>query len=418
MIASPLNEQGIASFVTDASPNNQIAISSKGNYGLATYNNNGTAWNYYTSATLSGNFETGKGYTLKRNINGIVSFKGYLKTEDTEVNIAQAANNWNLIGNPYPSYISVNDFLDENGSIGSSSLSDLNEAIYLWDATENSGLGGYVPKNYSDSYKISPGQGFFVNAGSNTTVKFKESMQSSETTSFARSQNDGFQIKLQITDGEKVKSTRIKYLKAATKNFDTGYDAGIFTGESTNFNIYTSLIDNSTNSKLALQCLPINDLENTIVPIGLNSSKKEITFSINLENSPSSIKVFLEDRLLNTFKRLDEVNSFYKITLTDDVSRTGRFYIHTTQSSLYIDDNQTFNPINVYEFGNSTLKITGLENNKLELKIFSTLGQQIIDTSFKPNDIKEISLPQINTGIYIVQMITESGILSKKIKLN
>ena len=122
--------------------------------------------------------------------------------------------------------------------------------------------------------------------------------------------------------------------------------------------------------------------------------------------------------MLNTFKRLDEVNSFYKITLTDDVSRTGRFYIHTTQSSLYIDDNQTFNPINVYEFGNSTLKITGLENNKLELKIFSTLGQQIIDTSFKPNDIKEISLPQINTGIYIVQMITESGILSKKIKLN
>ena len=50
------------------------------------------------------------------------------------------------------------------------------------------------------------------------------------------------------------------------------------------------------------------------------------------------IKVFLEDRNTNTFTRLDEANATYKVTLTEALDGVGRFYIHTTQSALSIDN--------------------------------------------------------------------------------
>jgi NurA-like 5'-3' nuclease len=42
-------------------------------------------------------------------------------------------------------------------------------------------------------------------------------------------------------------------------------------------------------------------------------------------NLLSRFKVFLEDRIPNTFARLDKVNSIYKVILTETLNGIGRF---------------------------------------------------------------------------------------------
>ncbi len=63
-----------------------------------------------------------------------------------------------------------------------------------------------------------------------------------------------------------------------------------------------------------------------VIPVGVNAAVgKEITFSADALNLPTDIKVFLEDRLTNTFTRLEETNSEYRVTLTESLNGVGTF---------------------------------------------------------------------------------------------
>ena len=66
---------------------------------------------------------------------------------------------------------------------------------------------------------------------------------------------------------------------------------------------------------------------------------------------------------------------------------------------------------------NSNLRITGLQNGEASVKIFNILGKQVLQKSFTANGAKDIPLPNLATGIYIVQLQNEAGSLSKKIIL-
>jgi hypothetical protein len=155
-----------------------------------------------------------------------------------------------------------------------------------------------------------------------------------------------------------------------------------------------------------------------VVPVGIHTEAgKEITFSLNTSSFASYLKIFLEDRLTNTFTRLDEANSNYKITTTIALNGIGRFYIHTSRSSLTIKDIALEN-IGIYKTNASTLRITGLQNNsKTNVTLFNLTGKQVLNTSFKSNGLKDIALPKLATGVYIVKLKTDTGLFSKKIIL-
>ena len=174
-------------------------------------------------------------------------------------------------------------------------------------------------------------------------------------------------------------------------------------------------------SRLSFACekqsLPKDNCENMIIPIGLNAdSGKEITFSSEAQNLPSGIKVFLEDKLTNTFTRLDEANSDYKITLTENTNGIGRFYLHTKSSVLNVDDVIVEN-ISIYKTDNSNLRIVGIPQGKSDIKIFTILGKEVLNSSFTSTGVQNITLPKVATGVYIVHLETETGTLNKKITL-
>ena len=393
------------------------------NVGIATYNNTSDAngqW-VYTEDTDMGTFNTGQGYAIKRDATGSdIGFTGTVQTANfsavISVNDIDGANEnrWTLIGNPYPSYINVNTLLSllENAT----ALEDNREAIYVFD---NNKVGGAGYSAVTTGY-IRPGQGFFVNSNSaSTSLTISRDMLGHQAgVTLYKNSPLNTSVNLMISDGTNSKSTEINYLEGTTTGLDPRFDIGAFNGVSsaTAFNIYSQLVTNNLGVDFAKQSLPDANYEKMIIPIGVSALKgKEITFSAKSFNLPDGLKIFLEDRANNTFTHLDKTDASYKVTLSENLNGIGRFYMHTSAQSVLSVNNALLESVSIYKLDNTTLRVVGLFQGNAGVKLFSLLGKEIISTSFKSKEVKDISLPKLATGIYIVQLETEKGKLNKKI---
>ncbi|TMM32476.1 T9SS type A sorting domain-containing protein [Polaribacter aestuariivivens] len=411
LVASPVDGKNINDFFGDVATNGTKR-------GIAPYINTNAAtfkWNYYLNTDTPGFFTNAKGYTLKKSIAGTLNFSGSVNTNNAGVSIQVDAtgDQFNAIGNPYPSYINSGTFLD---NVPGTRLTE--KTIWLWDTEANGGVGEYITKNSATAYKVAPGQGFFVKALNTGNVTFTEAMQTHVGGDTFLKQEPRPEITLSITDGISVKNTEIFYIKNKTTGFDDGYDSSMFSGVANPFAVYTQLVTNSKGENLAIQTLPNVDYNSMIVPVGINASKgKEITFSLHANNFPDGLKIFIEDKENNTFTRIDESNSNYKITLNTTQNGIGRFYLHTTSAALSVDTSVNLNNVSVYKINSNTIRINGLYKEKAKISIFSILGKQVLSTSFKSSGINDVQLPNLSKGVYLVKLITEKGELTQKIIL-
>ncbi|MFY9243937.1 MAG: T9SS type A sorting domain-containing protein [Polaribacter sp.] len=155
-----------------------------------------------------------------------------------------------------------------------------------------------------------------------------------------------------------------------------------------------------------------------IVPVGISADAgKEISFSTEIENLPTDIKVFLEDKTTNTITRLDELNSEYKVTLNEALNGTGRFYLHTKSSSVLNTNDLELASISIYKSNNETLTLKGNLEGEVSFKLYNILGKQVIGSTFKVNNVKNIKLPNLAKGVYVVNIETNKGTITKKIIL-
>jgi len=425
LISSPVSLQDINTFTVSNVAINAIATSGI-NYGISPYNNNGSSWNYYTTSSITGagNFISGKGYSALRTSAGDITFTGNFLASDVSIAITDgSSNSWNLIGNPYPSYIPANSDADETANFITINSADLHasyQAIYFWNGSS------YAPINHaSGSRFIAPGQGFFVNAiTGGSTVDFTETMQSHQSTDvFSKTKTTTWPgITLNITDGNINKSTEIIYTPGSTTGLDSGYDAGMFTGVSNSFSVYTHLVSESKGINFSLQSLPDNDYENNVIPIGVHvEAGKEFTFSTHSINLPKGLMVFLEDIDKNTMTRLDELNTKHKIIVEDAIQGVGRFYLRTSTTDLRktLDLNSSnLNQIQMYMISPRTLRVAGLKNGFINFKIYTILGKRILHKNIQSSNIIDIIIPNnIKEGIYIIKVETSNGNINKKVFL-
>ena len=93
--------------------------------------------------------------------------------------------------------------------------------------------------------------------------------------------------------------------------------------------LFRSIEDNGVDFQI--QCLPDNNYENLVVPVGLVAVKgATVTFKATSFNLPSEIKVYREDKIEVKVTLLDGSNS-YVVTLGADSKGAGRFYLKTTK---------------------------------------------------------------------------------------
>ena len=373
-------------------------------------------WRYLQSDdSNNGSFNVGQGYGVITSSSTTVSFIGTgINTSSQTRAITTDVSNFNMVGNPFTSFLNLGNFFVDNPK---TTVLAETEA-YFWNGssydTKTSGL--------HSTYEIAPGQGFFIEAAVDTNLTF----DISDTNHLANTAEgaDTFQkssrpeIHLFLSDGATSRYSNIYYINGTTTGFDNGYDGKLFGGVSHPFALYTHLVSGSEGKYFQLQSLPKDNYENMVIPIGINADAgKEITFSTETLNLPTGLKVYLEDRETNTFTRLDELGNKYTIILNETSHGIGRFYLHTTESTLSSNTNSVFKNIRIYKTDHTSLRIIGLSPGKTTVKLFNMLGKQLLNSSFTTNDVHDISLPQLSTGIYLIQLESEKGTLNNKIIL-
>jgi hypothetical protein len=372
-------------------------------------------WRYLQSDdSNNGSFNVGQGYGIITSSSTTVSFIGNgINTTSQTRSITTDVSDFNMVGNPFTSFLNLGDFFVDNPK---TTVLAETEA-YFWNGisydTKTSGL--------HSTYEIAPGQGFFIEAADDTNLTF----DISDTNHLADTAEgaDTFQkssrpeIHLFLSDGATSRYSNFYYIDGTTTGFDSGYDGKLFGGVTQSFALYSHLVSDSEGKHFQLQSLPKDNYENMVIPIGISADAgKEITFTADALNVPSGLKVFLEDRQTNTFTRLDETNSEYKVTLTETLNGVGRFYMHTTESALSTED-VILNSVRIFKTNASTLKITGLPQGKTSFYLYNILGKEMMTTIFTSNGNKEISLSKLASGIYLAKIQTEKGAITKKIIL-
>jgi hypothetical protein len=396
--------------------NNDIATGSGTNRGISMYQN-GVAdptkgqWTYVQTGG-SGTFEMSTGYALRRASAGTVSFTGTYpigaKPATVTSPTAVGTNKFNLVGNPYPTYLSVSDFYSVNAT---SKFTE--ETIWIW----NQATGGYVQKTsgLDGTFQIAPGQAFFISSADAVDIFFFQYLGTNQSDTFLKT--DRTQVNLQITSNNNTSSTELFYLAQGTNDFDNGYDASKFSGVASDFSLYTSQISNGSKN-LGRQVLSNENVESLVVPLGIKATAgQEITFTAEPMNLPEGIKVFLEDRQNNTITRLDEANATYKVTLLEATDGTGRFFLHTKASGVLSTDAIALQNVSFYKTSNETLRVVGLTQGTANMKVFNVLGKQVLNTTFQSKGANDIALPKLATGMYIVQLQNDNGKINKKIIL-
>lgn len=417
VVAAPVSGQSVKDFVENSANNIRVNTTVTPNrYAVGYYDDSrsaGDKWVYYTVDDLASNsitFEKGQSYAISRASNGSVSFTGTVETAD--VNKSVVVSEWNALGNPYTAFLPINEnsginFINDNLA----SFDPTYVGVYVWDNTQSK----YIAKTLvSGESSLAPGQGFFVKTtGSASTMAFKQAqrmVQPATGGTFGKNSNIPT-IELSIASkGVKV-NTNISYRNNASNGLDAGYDIGNFDGAE--LDIYTRLLDGSSEKNFTYQSLPLNSKEPIIIPVGIKAKEGAVvTISGKGVSLPVGVEMYLEDRELGKFINLNEED--YSLTIAKATNGIGRFYLHT--KAKVETPAVTLADIAIYNVNNQ-LFVKGIYGDYSKLSMYNTLGAVVYTHHFKGTGNNTIDLPSVETGLYVIRLETNIGTKTKKIIL-
>ncbi|CAL2111261.1 conserved protein of unknown function precursor containing a type A C-terminal secretion signal [Tenacibaculum sp. 190130A14a] len=417
IVTAPVSGQSVKDFVENASNNIRVNTTVTPNrYAVGYYDDSRTAgnkWVYYTVDDLASNsitFEQGRSYAISRASNGAVTFTGTVATID--VNHTVTASQWNAVGNPYTAFLPINEnsgtnFINDNLA----SFDPTYVGAYVWDNTQNK----YVAKTLaSGESSLAPGQGFFVKTTSGiSALSFKQAQRKVQPAiggAFSRTASVP-SIELSIASKSIKVNTSISYRSNATKGLDAGYDVGNFDGAS--LDIYTRLLDGSSEKNFTYQSLPTETNETVIIPVGVKAAAgTSIIISTTGTSLPEGAEVYLEDRLLE--KHIDLTKESYQVTLSQSENGIGRFYLHSKVEVIIPE--VTSEDIKLYT-ANQTLFVEGIQGERFEVTLYNTLGSLVYQGEFTGSGKNSIVLPKVETGVYVVNVKSTIGVANKKVIL-
>jgi len=378
------------------------------------------SYTLYGTSDYTSTLDAGIGYRTGSTDGSTYTFTGTVEKDVVNVPIFSGGeSNWNLIGNPYPSYINARAFLSE---MANSELIDENATgIYGYDGSASDGWTIYNLATTTENTVITPGQGFFVNAAEPGTIAFTPAMRSTGSDDDfieGRNANPLVFLKLKASNSNKSYSTDFYFNDNATLGLDLGYDATIWNDTAPNFAIYSQLVANNTGKALAIQALHSNDLLNVTIPLGVNTNNTSpLTFSILESTLPATVSVYLEDTVTNTMTLL--TNEDYQISLDSSISGTGRFFLRFMDTALSTNEIE-LDQLTIYtNQTQKTIIINGELKQKSNFTLFDIQGRQVLNKALDTNtNTQRVDVSNLHTGVYIVHIKNVSGIKTKKIIIN
>jgi len=422
LIGAPVSGMAFSSLITDTN------IATNGSfYAVGSYDNTMDTWTNATDAT-TGNLALGQGYQMATIGGGTLSFTGAIADGDQTVTInnnnaanSGAGRRWNLIANPFPSYLNANDNADGTNNfltVNTAAIDDNFEALYGWKAD---GTGYEIYNNTSTATHIAPGQGFFVAAagsGGDQTITLSKDMQTvtgSDDFVAARS-SASYELVLDMySDAIKVDDTKFYFKEGLTLGLDPGYDAGSF-NQSSGFG--SRLVEQDNGIGMGINAMPTDAMSNVIVPLTINQ-EAGIALKIQIANStiPENINVYLEDTVENTLTLL--TNEGFELTAQTTLSGVGRFFIHYTTSTLSTNTESSTSLLTAYKGkGNTYITVEGLQqfSEPANLILYNVLGMKVLSRKIQnPSQKEMISTVGLKTGVYILKVQAENIVFTKKL---
>lgn len=379
---------------------------------------------------------------------GSAANSGKISVPIVRNNLSTLDNNWQFIGNPYPSAIDANTFFTQNATtLQTVSPGVIDGAIYFWSQTTtpsattignqqiNFSSNDYAIINFSANVAgeryapnnfIPSGQGFFVNfsdsyGSTSSKVIFNNSMRiTGNNDQFFRTNNTSPDNKLWLnltSDNGVFSQIAIAYVAGAS-DMDDGpsYDARrYYSGGSA---MLVSFADNS-NIPLAIQGKQNETLSNDeVIVLGLKTGITSPTiYTIAIDHFQgdflSDHAIYLKDNLENTSQ--DLTTSDYSFT-SELGAFNDRFEIVFNTNNLTTNTyNVSQTDLSIIELADNQVQFTVPNNVKIKtIKILDVLGKVIY--IFKSNNTtKIINLDNLSQALYIAQVELNNGqIISKK----
>ena len=423
LIGAPVSGMAFSTLIQD--PN----IARNGSfYAVGSYDNTTDTWTNATAAT-TGNLALGQGYQMATTSGGTLSFTGDIADGNRTVTITNndAANSgagrrWNLIANPFASYLNGNSNADGTNNfltVNTAAIDDNFEAIYGWKAD---GTGYAIYNNTSTATYIAPGQGFFVAAaglGADQTITFTKAMQTvigaDDFVALGPSVTS-YELVLDMhSDAVKVADTKFYFKEGLTLGLDPGYDAGAYNQTS---GLSSRFLEQANGIGMGINAMSIDDMSNVIVPLVVHQ-QAGITLKIQIANStiPEDINVYLEDTVENTFTLL--TNERFELLAQTTLSGVGRFFLHFTTNVLSTDTVSSTSLVTAYKgTGNTYITVEGLQqfSQPAELTLYNILGMKVLSRKIQnPSQKEMLSTVGMSTGVYILKVQAENIVFTKKL---
>lgn len=410
--SSPVADQNLLAFSPSTLPNR-----------FYTYNS-GTD-NYSPIVPSTNDFEEGVGYLIRMpddHPTGTATiwngeFNG-VPTNGT-VTVTVANDTYNAVGNPYPSTIDADDFINANG---------LTEALYFWRKTNNTATSSYATytlaggvgtdSNSGDPLGLVPngviqvGQGFIVKSTS-TSINFDNTMRIGDNgNQFFRNSSEIENNRIRLTatgDNGFYSQVLVNYRSEATDAFDATLD-GRYINDSEN--AFYTILDQEPFT-IQARALPFENTD--VVSLGFKTTTAG-SFSITLNEKDGvfsdNSEIFIKDNLLGVWHNITE--SPYEF-----VSEAGTFserFELVYQEALSVNEPL----VNANSFivlkENNGLTVRSAQEAITTVNVFDLSGRLLATSHNNASTGVTIPLGSTQTQVLLLQIVTQKGtVLSKKV---
>ena len=428
---------------------------------------NGITRNDWSQKLSTGSINIAEGYIMKGTGRAPQNYTFKGSPNDGTYTKVLTGGTTSLLGNPYPSVVDTQQFINDNSSI-------IDGTLYFWQhlgestttsQVEGHGrfgyIGGYSQRNSAmgvaansvvdgtaglgeGTYTAPPqfiavGQGFFAGAINSGTITFENSQRTgnSDNVFFRNSESDDtaiptFKIGMDYIDNglrtdfngdtyidtdiagtEIHRQLGVNFKEGNTFEYESGFDSTIFDLQFTD--IYWNFEEIESNLIIAGVGKLSTDLQ---IPIGVDiQSDDPVSIMIDETENMDGYNIYFGDlvtgRLYNISDDPIELN-------LPKGSYKDRFILLFGGTSLSNDDNPLFQDFNVY-MNNTTDEIIIRNNNNSSIKkveLFNILGQSIKTWTNLDNSIEHRLQVLAPTAIYIVKVTTDKGETTKKVLID
>lgn len=337
-----------------------------------------------------------------------------------------ATKGYNMVGNPYPSNISFDDFYEHNKD-------KMNGIAYFWTNNDSQitsqQSSNYTGNNYailnsaggaSATYfgynnrkpngNIAVGQGFIIQAkeaGKNQPLNFTNAMRTPDIANYYNKGAQKNRFWLEFKSPTDVNNEiLIGYINNATNTFDNDYDADLLAIGSDSF---WSILD---AHKLAIQSKNPNFDTNDATKLGFKASVAgNYTISLTEKDGifTSTQSVFIKDKYLNkTVNVTDGPYVFY----TNSGQYEDRFeVVYKPAVTLATDEAASKGIIITKDTENFIVRSN---ENIGEVSLYDSVGRLLYNTKDAKREIL-INKTSLAEGMYIIKVNSRNTTMTKKV---